>query len=134
MCLALNDEDPGPAPVPPENMRRTLLTLREHPVRGQALVLDLGGRPSGYALVIAYWSNELGGETRVIDEIYVDPEQRRHGHATRLLEELAARTLPIAAGATALTLETTPGNLPARRLYERLGFRARNLTMIRLLR
>jgi GNAT superfamily N-acetyltransferase len=133
MCLALNEEDPGPAPVPPENMRRTLRTLREQPMRGQALVLDLDGRASGYALLIAYWSNELGGETRFIDEIYVHPEQRRQGYATRLIEDLAAKALPFAAGATALTLEITPGNIAARRLYERLGFQARNLTMLRLL-
>lgn len=133
MCLSLNEEDPGPEPVPPENMRRTLLTLRDVPLRGQALVLDIHGRPSGYALLISFWSNELGGDVCVIDEIYVQPEHRGQGHATRLIEDLAAGTLSCASRATALALEITPDNVQARRLYERLGFRARNLAMRRLL-
>ena len=133
MCLSLNQEDPGPEPVPAENMRRTLLTLRERPQCGQALVLDVHGRPSGYALIIPFWSNELGGEVCVIDELYVQPEHRRQGHATRLIEDLAARALPCASRAIALALEITPGNVHARRLYERLGFRGRNLGMRRVL-
>jgi hypothetical protein len=28
MCLALNDDDPGPAPVQPQQIRRTLAKLR----------------------------------------------------------------------------------------------------------
>jgi GNAT superfamily N-acetyltransferase len=133
MCLSLNEEDPGPEPVPPENMRRTLLTLRELPLRGHPLVLDVHGRPSGYALLIPFWSNELGGEVCMIDELYVQPEHRGQGHATRLIEDLAAGTLSFASKATALALEITPDNVRARRLYERLGFRARNLAMRRLL-
>ena len=131
MCLLLNEEDPGPAPVPPENLRRTLLSLRDLPSRGQAVVLDLQGRPSGYALLIPFWSNELGGMVCLIDEIYVQPENRGQGHATRLIEDLAAGTLTGASKATALALEISPDNARARRLYERLGFRARNLVMRR---
>lgn len=133
MCGSLNEEDPGPEPVPPENMRRTLLTLREHPLRGQALVLDVEGNASGYGLIIAFWSNELGGEIRVIDELYVQPEHRGRGHATHLIEGLAAGTLPCESRAAALALEITPENIRARRLYERLGFRGRNLAMRRRL-
>lgn len=133
MCRSLNDEDPGPEPVPPEHMRRTLLALREAPARGQALVLDLEGRASGYALLIAVWSNELGGEVCVLDELYVQPEHRGQGHTTQLIEGLADGTLPFAAGAAALALEVSPDNTRARALYERLGFRGRNLAMRRLL-
>lgn len=133
MCLALNAEDPGPAPVPPDHMRQTLRALRDTPSRGRALVLDIGDRACGYALLVAFWSNELGGDICVIDELYVDPEHRARDHATRLIESLADGTAPWARGARALTLEVTPDNPRARRLYERLGFRARNLAMRRLL-
>jgi ribosomal protein S18 acetylase RimI-like enzyme len=131
MCLALNAEDPGHDPVPAENTRRTLLALREAPLRGLAILLECDGRPCGYALLISFWSNELGGEVCSIDELYVAPEQRGRGYATRLIGDLAAGSAPWAREAVALTLEVTPANARARRLYERLGFRARNLAMRR---
>jgi ribosomal protein S18 acetylase RimI-like enzyme len=133
MCVSLNEEDPGPEPVPPENMRRTLEAFRGLPLRGACLVLDLQGQPSGYALIIPFWSNELGGEVCAIDELYVKPGHRRQGHAARLIEDLASGRVPLASRAIALVLEISPDNIPARRLYERLGFRGRNLAMRRLL-
>jgi ribosomal protein S18 acetylase RimI-like enzyme len=103
MCLALNAEDPGPRPVPREHTERTLR------------------------------ANELGGEVCTIDELYVDPEHRRRGCGTELLEGLSGRAAPWASSAVALTLEVTPDNVYARRLYERLGFHARNLVLRRRL-
>jgi len=133
MCVSLNAEDPGPEPVPTDNVRRTLRELREAPIRGRAVVLEIDGRVSGYALLISFWSNELGGEVCVIDELYVEPEQRGNRYATRLLETLSARGTPWVENAVALALETTPDNEQARRLYERVGFRGRNLSMRRRL-
>lgn len=133
LSVALNTEDPGPAPVPADHVRRTLATLRAAPARGRALVLEVDGQAAGYAFLIGFWSNELGGDVCVIDELYVAPAHRGHGHATRLLDDLASGVAPYAVGAVALALETTPGNAAARRLYERVGFRARNLAMRRLL-
>jgi GNAT superfamily N-acetyltransferase len=133
MCLALYAEDPGPEPVPVENIGRTLRALRDVPARGRTVVLEIDGRASGYALLIAYWSNELGGDIDIIDEIYVERPHRGRGHATRLIEALAAGTEPFASKVVALALEVTPDNLHARRLYERLGFKAKNVAMRRLL-
>jgi|SRR5689334_10616962 len=132
MGVALSIEDPGPRPVPAENIRRTLRALRETPWRGRALVLECDGRVCGYALLIGYWSNELGGEIDVIDELYVEPQHRGRRHATSLIEALATGASPVSSNAVALTLEVTPDNVRARRLYERLGFEARNLAMRRL--
>ncbi len=135
MCLALNAEDPGPEPVPPAYTRRTLVALRESPWRGHAAVLDVDGQVCGYALVISFWSNELGGKVWVIDEIYVDPEHRGRGYATQFLEDLAAGAAVPDSGAIALMLGVAPGNVRARSLYERLGFRPdRNIVMLRPLR
>ena len=77
----------------------------------------------------AFWSNELGGEVCTIDELYVDPEHRGRGHATRLLEELSARSAPGLEGMVALALEVTPDNARARRFYERIGFRGANVAL-----
>jgi GNAT superfamily N-acetyltransferase len=133
MSVALNDEDPGPNPVPPEHMMQTLRVLRASPERGRLIVLELDGRPCGYTLLMKYWSNELGGEVCTVDELYVAPEYRGRGHALNLLETIAAKSAPWTIDAVALALETTPDNTRARRLYERAGFVARNIAMRRLL-
>ena len=129
MCMALNAEDPGPDVVPAENMRRTLQELRQTPVRGRAMVLEVESRIRGYALLVLFWSNELGGEVCTIDELYVEPDHRGSGHATRLLESLSARGEPWLESIVALALEVTPDNARARRFYERIGFRGGNVAM-----
>jgi len=129
MCIALNAEDPGPHPVPAEHMRRTLHELRQAPVRGRAMVLELDSLVRGYALLVSFWSNELGGEVCTIDELYVEPEHRGSGHATRLLQRLSARSEPWLESIVALALEATPGNVRVRRFYERLGFRGANIAL-----
>lgn len=126
MCLALNREDPGQERVGADQVRRTLHVLREQPSRGRAIVLDLDGRAAGYALLIGYWSNEIGGELCCIDEIYVAPEARAQGHGSALIRALARGEGPWSAGAVAITLEVTPSNERALAFYERLGFRGHN--------
>lgn len=133
LCQALYIEDPAADPVPVESIQRTLDFLREQPGRGLALVLDCAGSISGYALLIAFWSNELGGETCAVDELYVVPERRGRGWAARLLRELAEPDHPWALGAVALTVETTADNVEARRLYARAGFGGSNLALRRRL-
>ncbi len=131
LCVALNREDPGPEPVPPEHMNRTLRVLRQQPARGQAFVLEQAGAVLGYALLIPYWSNELGGDVLVIDELYVDGAARGQRHATRFLEALAQKSLAGVAAYSALMLEVRPENAKARRLYERVGFVASTQVMKR---
>jgi GNAT superfamily N-acetyltransferase len=134
MCMALNSEDPGPALVEPERVRRTLAKLREQSNRGRAVVCDMDGRAVGYALLISFWSNELGGEVCNIDELFVALEYRGCGLATTLFKLLAdgGHSLwPIRP--TALALEVAPKNERAIALYERLGFQGKNLAMRKLL-
>jgi GNAT superfamily N-acetyltransferase len=134
MFMALNAEDPGPAPVLPQQMRRTLSMLRREQTRGRAVVCDIAGDAVGYALLISFWSNELGGEVCTIDELFVLPEHRGRGLGTALLDRLAGGDRSLwPAEAAALALEVTPRNQRARALYERLGFEPGNLAMRRLL-
>src|SRR5579864_7488438 len=44
MCAQLYREDPGPAPVPAEQMHATLVALRREPWRGRAVVLEVRER------------------------------------------------------------------------------------------
>ncbi len=129
--LSLYAEDPSPEEVPAASFRRTLDTLRAEPTRGCALALEIEGRVVGYALLVSFWSNELGGEVCDIDELYVAPEARSHGHSSRLLDALAAGSKLWPGDAVALALEVTPDNARARALYERLGFAGKNLGLRR---
>ena len=132
MCLQLYDEDPGILPVRPENIRATLRALRREPCRGRAVVLEVEGQLSGYALLIAFWSNELGGDICEVDELFVVPERRNQGHGKSLFEAISQGDLwptPIAG----IALGVTPDNVRARRLYERLGFAAVGISMVRRL-
>jgi ribosomal protein S18 acetylase RimI-like enzyme len=133
MCLALYAEDPSPMPVTEGNIRATLATLREEPSRGQAVVLEVEGVIGGFALLISFWSNELGGELIVIDELYVTPSFRNRGHARELLTILAKENHLWPGRAVALELEVTPGNRRAASLYEKAGFTRVKNARLRLL-
>ena len=130
LCLRLYGEDPGPLPADGRAMRETLARLRHEPWRGRPVVLDVGQQVLGYALLIAYWSNEFGGEVCAVDELYVTRALRGRGLGAALFEALERGDLwptPF----VAIALGVTPGNARARRLYERLGFAAVGLSMLK---
>jgi GNAT superfamily N-acetyltransferase len=129
--LALHSEDPSPTPASAASFARTLAAFRAAPWRGRALVLYLDGRAEGYALLISYWSNELGGEVCGIDELYVAASARSRGWGTRLLRALAGGSDLGFSGTVALALGVAPNNVRARTLYERLGFAGKNICLAR---
>lgn len=132
MCLALNREDPG-EPVGDSQIRRTLAAFRAHPIRGRAVVAEVGAGIAGYALLVSFWSNEYGGEICAVDELYVRPPHRSRGIATSLFDAVMDDRTLWPERPVALELEVAPNNARARALYERLGFRARNQTLRRWL-
>ncbi|MCA9573605.1 MAG: hypothetical protein KC656_37480, partial [Myxococcales bacterium] len=68
MSVALYAEDPGARNIHEADVRRTLAHLAAHPDRGLALVVTDGDEPVGYMILIAFWSNELGGLVAIVDE------------------------------------------------------------------
>lgn len=133
-CLELYREDPAGAGVPEAHVRATLARLRAEPARGRAVVLEAGGAVRGYALLISFWSTELGGEVCTIDELFVDAALRSSGHASGLVRALMSDPGPLWPGRpVALELEVTPANARALALYQRLGFRARKNATLRWL-
>src|SRR5258708_2151104 len=132
MCVALNAEDPGPNPVQSQHVRRTLAKLREEPNRGRAVVCDFEGRTVGYALLISFWSNELGGEVCNIDELFVAPQYRGRGLATALFGSLTEGAPSLGpTKPTALALRVRFQNELPRPLYARLRFPSTNLPLPR---
>lgn len=132
MCSRLYDEDPGILAIHPENMRATLRALRREPDRGRAIVLQIEGQLSGYALLIASWSNELGGSICEVDELFIVPEHRNQGHGKSLFEGISQGGL-WPTSIVGIALGVTPDNVRARRFYERLGFTAVGISMVRRL-
>jgi len=122
LVARLYTEDPSDEPVPLENARRTIDALRMDPIRGRVVVLDMAGVIAGYAFLISFWSNELGGETCEIDELYVASEERNRGFGSRLVASLRDGSGPWPRVPVALCLQVSPTNERARKLYERLGF------------
>jgi ribosomal protein S18 acetylase RimI-like enzyme len=131
MSLALYAGEPGR--MTETKVRQTLARFRDESLRGRALVLDAGGVCAGYAFLVSFWSNELGGEICTIDELYVTPPFRSQGHSTRLVQSLVSGAgglwpcVPVA-----LELEVAPQNERASALYRRLGFAVKHNTTLRL--
>lgn len=130
MCLALYREDPGAERVVAGGIRATLDRFRREPQRGRAVVAEAGAGAGvvGYALLVPFWSNGLGGLVCEVDELYVRPAHRDGGIGSSLFQAIAAGRF----GAhVAIVLGVSAGNERARRLYRRLGFRAAGTTMVR---
>ena len=128
MCLALYREDPGLDSVQPPQVRETLAVFERDPGRGRAVVADVGDQVAGYAFLVPFWSNGVGGEVCEVDELYVRPERRGEEIGSGLFEAIDAGRFGAFVGTA---LGVSPGNAGARRLYERLGFRAAGTTMVR---
>ncbi len=129
MSVSLYEEDPGSRSIARKDVECTLETFRREPGRGCCVVLEREGVVVGYAFLVAFWSNEYGGEICTIDELFVDTSQRGRGLATDLILALAQKSDLFMTSAVALALEVTPNNARARSLYERLGFSAKNILM-----
>ena len=86
------------------------------------MVLDLKGKLCGYALLISFWSNEMGGEVCIMDELYVSASARGQGHASQLIKQLQECSPLWPGKLVAIELEVTPQNAKARALYSKLGF------------
>lgn len=89
---------------------------------GLAFVAERDDQVVGFLL-----ARKREGTRGLLSDIYVRPESRRNGHATRLIR-MAANALR-ERGATDVTLSVHVRNAPARAAYERWGFRERTLTL-----
>lgn len=78
-------------------------------------ILDGDAAPAGFILC-----SLAGGDGEILT-LAVDPAQRRHGAARRLIRAALARAQ--AAGAAHMVLEVARDNGAARRLYEGCGFK-----------
>ena len=85
-------------------------------------LFDDDGVTVGYALLLHGWSQEGGGSTIWVDELYVLPEFRGKGLGTAFFRELRQRYPNTAR----FRLEIEPDNEKAQALYARMGYKILN--------
>ena len=105
------------APVPTENYRITFDEMMRSDTYLRGYIFECDGTPCGFALLSKTFSQEAGGVSITIEEIYIEPEYRSKGLATEFFEWLKSESC-----AMRLRLEVEDYNKGAMRLYERMGF------------
>ena len=112
-------EDPEGAPMAPEKIRSTIEQAEHFPDRLKIYMFEVSDKPAGYAIIQLIWSNEWGGLTANIDEMYVAEQFRSQGLATGFIRNVHT----IVPGINRVTLEVTPSNDKGMKFYEKLGFK-----------
>lgn len=96
--------------------------LAERMARGQSVILLAldAGEAVGFVQLYPSFSSIRTAATFILNDLYVEPAQRRGGAGRALVE--AAGAMARDAGAAGLSLVTGVDNLAARTLYESLGW------------
>lgn len=131
MIFSLYEDDPEGIPINEEKIKKTIEILTSYPEKGEIIIFEKENLLVGYSILINYWSNEYGGNTLNIDELYVKPSFRRKGLATNFMNNIFEKYKN---NVVAFMLEVTPANKNAYEYYSILGFRKdTNTHMIRIL-
>lgn len=85
-----------------------------------AYIIQFDRKTAGYCLLSHTYSNEAGGLTVWIEEIYIDPSFRGHKLADKALREIFAL---YGDTVSRYRLEVTADNKIAKKIYYRLGFK-----------
>ena len=99
---------------------RTFLEARLTLGESVIFLARLDGLPAGFTQLYPSWSSVSMRRLWVLNDLFVQTDFRQRGVGEELLER--ARQHAVETGAKGLMLETSVDNLPAQRLYERLGW------------
>ena len=105
------------APVPIENYEVTFNEMMRSDTYLKGYIFEWEGVPCGFALLSRTFSQEAGGISVTVEEIYIEPPYRGKGMGTAFFEYLK-REIP----AMRFRIEVEDYNEGAKRLYERMGF------------
>ena len=104
--------------IPDSHIEKTADILLAGTPYAAAYMLEQNGETAGYALLALTWSQEGGGFTVWVEELYVLPRFRGQGLGTDFFRTLR-QLYPQAAR---FRLEIEPDNEKAKALYTRMGF------------
>ncbi len=105
------------APIEREYMEKTFEELVTRDTYAVCFLAEEDGKAAGYTLLAKTFSQEGGGETVWIEELYVLPEYRGRGIASKLLETVFAEYK-----VKRYRLEVEPDNVHAVKLYGKYNF------------
>lgn len=98
--------------------------LIDQPNLGRVFLIAAGHHHVGYAVVVHFFSLELGGNSAMLDEFFVEEQYRGGGIGSCALNELLRRVRQ--EGFKAIQLEVAHDNHAAKSLYLRKGFAVRH--------
>ena len=105
--------------VADSHLERTFDALMMGTPYASCRILEHNGEMAGYVLLAHTWSQEAGGETVWVEELYVLPQFRGNGLGKQTLAALEREYPKV----SRFRLEVRPDNVRARQLYESLGYR-----------
>lgn len=108
--------------IPDEFITRTADAVLAGMPHAAIYLLEQNSTVAGYVLLLLGWSQEAGGQTIWIDELYLLPQFRGQGLGTAFFRELEA----LYPHAARFRLELEPDNLRAKALYTKMGFQVLN--------
>lgn len=106
-------------PIPHAHAEATFAELLRDDTYAVAYILEHEGATAGYALLAKTFSQEAGGLTVWVEELYVKEAYRGKGLGSEFLKALVAHP---PAGTKRIRLEVEKENEAAVRLYRTLGF------------
>jgi GNAT superfamily N-acetyltransferase len=107
-------------PRPDEEARSRIVQHAFGPARYlQALLVESSERPVGYAIYFFTYSTFLARPSLYLEDIFVLPQERKHGYGMALMKHLARVALE--AGCGRLEWQVLDWNQLAIGFYERLG-------------
>ncbi len=106
--------------IPADYFEKTFSVIMENDPYVNAYIIQFERKTAGYCLLSHTYSNEAGGLTVWIEEIYISPAYRGHKLADKALREIFKLYDDTAAR---FRLEVTADNKTAKKIYYRLGFK-----------
>ncbi len=105
------------APVPKENYKITFDEFMRSDDYVWCYIFEVDGVPCGFAMLSRTFSQEAGGISVTVEEIYIEEEYRNRGLGTQFFEYMKENI-----DAARYRIEVELENEKAKRLYERMGF------------
>lgn len=100
------------------NVRLTLEHLGKYPMKGRLIAICHETQVIGYGIVVFFWSNEFASDVLEVDELCIAAGHRGLGAGAKFFQWLESEY----PNYRCIALQVSHSN-PARKLYERLGFR-----------
>ena len=105
------------SPVPKSHFEITFDELMKGSAFTEGFIFECDEKIAGYGLIAKTFSQEAGGVSVTVEEIYVEEEYRNKGIGTQFFEYMK-ENIP----AARYRIEVEADNEKAMRLYERMGF------------